>query len=345
MRELSKKELDEVMTDGAKWAVKNGFGRDDDLLRTEAGGAMAGADPGAVSDKAVKRGRPQLGTLGSGNHFLEVELVEEVFDRSAADAFGVTEGLVLLQLHCGSRGFGHQVCSDYLETMQRASQKYGIDLPDRQLACAPLKSPEGQRYFAAMVAAANYAWCNRQVILALAERAMQQVLGAKSESFGWRQVYDVAHNIAKFEEHDVEGQTRTLCVHRKGATRAFPPGHPDVPEPYRAAGQPVLIPGDMGRASYLLVGTQRAMAETWGSTCHGAGRMMSRKAAIQKAGGRNLFQEMRDAGVLVKAAGRETVAEEMPFAYKDVNVVVSVMHEAGIARKVARLKPIAVIKG
>jgi len=342
---LSKGDLNRVMVEGAGWAVSNGFGCEDDLVRTEAGGALEGADPDAISEKANKRGCPQMGTLGSGNHFMELDLVEEVFDQEVARVFGVEEGLVAVQIHCGSRGFGHQVCSDYLNVMQRAAQKYGISLPDRQLACAPLDSAEGKRYFSAMAAAANFAWCNRQVILALAGRALARVFGTDPASLGWRQVYDVCHNIAKFEEHDVDGESRTLCVHRKGATRAFPPGHPAVPEPYREVGQPVLIPGDMGTASYLLVGTQQGMRETWGSTCHGAGRMMSRKSAVRKAKGRNIKKEMSDRGVVVRAKGWTTMAEEMPFAYKDVDAVVSVMHEAGITRKVARLRPLVVVKG
>jgi len=344
-RKLGGKDLRKVLTEGAKWAADNDLGCEDDLVRTEAGGVLPGADPDAVSEKALKRGAPQMGTLGSGNHFLEVDVVDEVYDERVAQVFGVAKGLVVLQIHCGSRGFGHQVCSDYLTVMQRASQKYGIELPDRQLACAPLDSEEGRRYFSAMAAAANFAWCNRQVIAALMAKAFGRVFGGDRASLGWRQVYDVCHNIAKFEEHDVDGERRTLCVHRKGATRAFPPAHPEVPEPYRDVGQPVLIPGDMGTASYLLVGTERAMRETWGSTCHGAGRKMSRTAAITKSKGRNIQKEMSDMGVLVKAKGWSTMAEEMPFAYKDVDAVVSVMHEAGITRKVARVKPIAVIKG
>jgi len=342
---LSPADMRKVMVDGARWAVENGFGTEDDLLRTEEGGALPGASPDVVSERACTRGQPQMGTLGSGNHFLEIDVVEEVFDESAARAFGIEKGALAFQLHCGSRGFGHQVCSDFLKVMQKASQKYGIELPDRQLACAPLDSQEGKDYFAAMAAAANYAWCNRQVILALAVRAFERVLGADRQSLGLRQVYDVCHNIAKFEEHTVDGEKRTLCVHRKGATRAFPPGHKDVPAPYREVGQPVLIPGDMGTASYLLVGTQKAMQETWGSTCHGAGRVLSRKAAMKKASGRDLCRELAEVGVSVKWEGRTTLAEEMPEAYKDIEAVVSVMHETGITRKVARLKPLAVMKG
>ena len=345
IRKLSKAEMNKVMVGGATWAVENGFGTDDDTLRTEEGGALRGAEPRAVSDKAYKRGETQLGTLGSGNHFLEIDVVDEVYDESVAATFGVAKGLIVLQIHCGSRGFGHQICTDYLDVMQGASKKYNIWLADRQLACAPLDSQEGENYFAAMAAGANFAWCNRQVILALALKAFERTLGADRRSLGWRQIYDVAHNIAKFEKHDVDGQVRTLCVHRKGATRAFAPGHPEVPEPYRAVGQPVLIPGDMGRGSYLLVGTERAMRETWGSTCHGAGRMMSRQEAIRKGRGRNISREMSDSGVIVRAKGRETLAEEMPSAYKNVDDVVSVMHNAGITRKVARFKPLAVMKG
>ena len=344
-RKLTHRDLRKILLEGSKWAVRNELGCEDDLVRTEAGGALKGADPDAVSEKALKRGLPQMGTLGSGNHFLEVDVVDEVYDEHVAEAFGIAKGRAILQIHCGSRGFGHQVCSDYLNVMQRASQSYGIELPDRQLACAPLGSPEGQRYFAAMVAAANFAWCNRQVIAALAAKAFGRVFGGDRASLGWRQVYDVCHNIAKFEEHDVDGERRTLCVHRKGATRAFPPGHPEVPEPYRDVGQPVLIPGDMGTASYLLVGTERAMQETWGSTCHGAGRVMSRKAAVRKSKARNIRKEMSDRGVLVMAKSWSSMAEEMPFAYKDVDAVVAVMHEAGITRKVARLRPLAVVKG
>jgi len=342
---LSDAEMRKVMTDGARWALEKGYGRPEDLVRTEEGGALKGASPDVVSQEAIKRGRSQVGTLGSGNHFLEIDVVDEVFDPDAAAAFEIEKGLVVIQIHCGSRGFGHQVCSDFLKVMQRASRQYGIELPDRQLACAPLDSQEGRDYFAGMAAAANYAWCNRQVILALVARALERVLGADRDSLGFRQIYDVCHNIAKFEEHQVDGERRTLCVHRKGATRAFPPGHPDVPQPYREIGQPVLIPGSMGTASFLLVGTQKAMSETWGSTCHGAGRMMSRHGALKRAAGRDLRRELAEMGVTVRSKGRKTLGEEMPEAYKDVEAVVSVMHESGITKKVARLKPMGVVKG
>jgi tRNA-splicing ligase RtcB len=345
IKKLSKQELRKVMVHGAGWAVENGMGTEEDLRRTEAGGAMAEADPDQVSPKAVKRGCPQVGTLGSGNHFLEVDLVEEVFDEQVAAAFGVEEGRVAFQIHCGSRGFGHQICTDFLNVMKQALKKYSIEVPDKQLCCAPLDSEEGRRYFGAMAAGANFAWCNRQVILSMVIDALGKVFDADRGALGIRQVYDVCHNIAKFEEHDVDGEKRTLCVHRKGATRAFPPGHPEVPEVYRDVGQPVLIPGDMGTCSYLMVGTEQGMEQTWGSTAHGAGRVMSRKGAKRKSKGRDLLAEMRERGVVVKARGMGTVAEEMPHAYKDVESVVSVMHDSGLTRKVARLKPLAVVKG
>ena len=345
IKRLSKSDLRKVMVNGAAWAVENGMGREDDLLRTEAGGAMEGADPDQVSSKAVKRGQPQVGTLGSGNHFLEVDVVDEVFDDSAARTFGVEKGGIVFQIHCGSRGFGHQICKDFLDVMRNATKKYGLNPPDKQLCCAPINSDEGRRYFGAMVAGANFAWCNRQVIFSMVVKALEKVFVGDRDSMGIQQIYDVCHNIAKFEEHDVDGEKRRLCVHRKGATRAFPPGHPEVPEPYRDIGQPVLIPGDMGTCSYLLCGNEKSMSETWGSTCHGAGRVMSRKGAKRKGKGRNLLEEMKQRGVVVKARGMGTVAEEMPYAYKDVESVVSVMHNAGITRRVARLKPLAVVKG
>jgi len=345
IRKLSEKELRSVCREGAAWPVDQGFGREEDLEHTEERGVLEGADPGMLSARAIERGRPQVGTLGSGNHFLEVDIVRELYDEAVAEAFGVAEGSVAFQVHCGSRGFGHQVCKDSLKTMQKATRKYGINVPDKQLACAPLGSPEAEEYLAAMACAANYAWANRQIILALVVEGLEKVFGKDRDALGIRQVYDVCHNIAKMEEHEVDGETRRLCVHRKGATRAFPPGHPEVPEAYREVGQPVLIPGDMGTASYLLVGAERAMQETWGSTCHGAGRVMSRTGAKKKAAGRNLRKELADRGVTVVWEGRTTLAEEMPEAYKDVEAVVSVMHEAGITRKVARLEPIGVVKG
>jgi tRNA-splicing ligase RtcB len=342
---LGKADEERVLREGARWAVKAGYGTPRDLEHTEAGGCLEGADPDQVSPRALERGRDQQGTLGSGNHFIEVQYVEEVFHPRAADLFGLFPGQVTLMIHSGSRGLGHQVCTDFLSVMERALGKYGISVPDRQLACAPLSSPEGKRYLGAMRAAANYAWANRQCLMHWAGEALAGALGLSPGRVGLTLVYDVAHNIVKVEEHLVAGRSMAVAVHRKGATRAFGPGHPEVPADYRAVGQPVIIPGDMGRCSYVLVGTARAMEETFGSTCHGAGRLLSRTAAIKKARGRAIHRELEDQGVLVRSAGRETLAEEMPEAYKDVREVVDVVHRAGLAEKVARLRPLAVIKG
>ncbi|MHC5080106.1 MAG: RtcB family protein, partial [Planctomycetota bacterium] len=308
----------------------------------EEGGRIEGADPSAVSPRALDRGRPQLGSLGSGNHFVELGVVDRVFDAKVADRFGLSEGQVLVMIHTGSRGLGHQVCDDSIREMFEASRRYKIDLPDRQLCSAPLRSPEGKRYLSAMAAAANYAFANRQLIAHWTRLTFQQVLGKEA---GLSVLYDVAHNIAKIETHEVEGKVRRLCVHRKGATRAFGPGHLDVPSAYRDVGQPVLIPGDMGRYSFILAGTEGAMRESFGSACHGAGRVMSRKGAIRAGKGRNLLREMEERGVKVKAASRGTLAEEMPEAYKDVSEVVEVVHAAGIGKKVVRIKPMGCIKG
>jgi len=334
-----------VLKLGARWAVENGFGSEADLDKIEENGQMPGADPQVVSEKAMTRGKPQLGTLGSGNHFCEVGYVAEIFDEPTAQAFGLEPGQVTLSIHTGSRGLGYQICDDYIRKMLRAAEKYGIDLPDRQLCCAPIESPEGREYFAAMVCAVNYAFANRQVIGHWAQEAFQQALHMGPRDLQMEIVYEIAHNIAKIEEHLVDGQMRKVCVHRKGATRAFAPGHPAIPADYRKVGQPVLIPGDMGRYSYVLAGTELAMQETFGSTCHGAGRVMSRIKAMKAAKGRALFQEMEDRGVFVLSAGRETMAEEMPEAYKDVTNVVDAVAGAGIARKVARLHPLGCIKG
>jgi tRNA-splicing ligase RtcB len=340
---LKEPELRRVLVNGARWAVDYGQGGPDDLTACEDGGAMATADPKAVSDRAVKRGLNQLGTLGSGNHFLEVDLVDEVFDPEAARVFGLRTGMVVLAIHVGSRGLGHQVCTDSLEVMQRATGKYGIQLPDRQLSCAPVRSPEGQAYLGAMAAAANYAWANRQVIT----HAVRGVLASLFGKAGGKAalLYDVAHNIAKIEEHEVDGRKVKVCVHRKGATRAFPAGHQDVPARYRQIGQPVLVPGDMGRSSYVLVGTAVAMAETWGSTCHGAGRVMSRTAAKRDARGEDVQRDLAKQGILVRGHSRAGLAEEAPAAYKDVSEVVEVVHGSGISRRVARLRPLGVVKG
>ena len=342
---LSVGELKKVLRDGARWAVKNGYGRESDLERTEERGTMEAADPDALSDRALERGRDQVGTLGSGNHFLEVGVVQQVFDAEVARVFGLEQDAITVMIHSGSRGLGYQVCEDSLQVMQRAVEKYHLSIPDRQLACAPVESPEAQQYLAGMSAAANYAWANRHVMMALAERALQRALGASPKGVDVRLVYDVCHNIAKMEQHDVEGRTRTLCVHRKGATRSFPPGHPDVPEPYRHVGQPVLVPGDMGTASYVAVGTHEAMEKSFGTACHGAGRLMSRSKAIKRGMGRSIDRELERQGIVVKARQRKTLAEEMPEAYKDVDAVVNVMHAAKICRKVVRIRPLGVVKG
>ena len=342
---LSAKELDRVMTEGAAWCVGAGWARPEDLDTIEEHGCMPGADPGRVSDRAKKRGRPQLGSLGSGNHFCELAYVAEVYDEAAAEAFGLSEHAVTLMIHSGSRGLGHQICEDSLRVMMKASKDHGIDLPDRQLCAAPLSSDAARDYFAAMACAINYAFANRQVMTHFAREALAEFFDCDDDALGLQVVYDVCHNIAKWEQHEVDGQTKRLCVHRKGATRAFGPGHPDVPEPYRAVGQPVLVPGDMGRYSYVLAGTERAMKETWGSSCHGAGRRMSRAKAKRVAQGRPLFEELQERGVWVQADRKSTVAEEMPEAYKDVADVVDVMHASGIAKKVVKLVPLAVIKG
>ncbi|MCD6350600.1 MAG: RtcB family protein [Armatimonadetes bacterium] len=343
---LKQSELEEVMAKGARWVVARGFGKPEDLQATEEGGCMAGADPSAVSERAIKRGLPQLGTLGSGNHFLEVQYVDQISQPDVAEAMGIYEpGQVTLMIHCGSRGLGHQICDDYLDVMRRAVRKYDIALPDPQLACAPVQSDEGQRYFAAMACAANYAWANRQYIMQWVREVLERVFRRGSEALGIELVWDVAHNIAKFEEHDTQQGRRRLCVHRKGATRAFGPGRPELPERYRRVGQPVIVPGDMGSASWLLVGTEQALQETWGSTCHGAGRAMSRKKALKRKSGQQVADDLRRQGIYVRSAGMKTLAEEMPEAYKDVDRVVDVCHRAGISRKVARLKPLAVIKG
>ena len=342
---LSHEEVRRVLDSGASWAVERGFGVVEDLRHIESGGRLPAPDPSAVSDRALERGRTQLGTLGSGNHFGEIQRVSEVFDTQAADALGLFQDQVTVSLHSGSRGLGYQVCDDYLQVMLEASRKYNIELPDRQLCCAPLGSPEAKRYMGAMAAAANYAFANRQMMTHWVRRTFEQVLDRSPSELALEVVYDVCHNIAKMETHTVNGKQRKLCVHRKGATRAFPPGHPETPEDYRAVGQPVLIPGDMGRYSFVLVGTARAYEETFGSTCHGAGRRMSRSAAARGAKGRAIVRELADRGIVVRSEGRGTLLEEVPEAYKDVADVVDVVHGAGIARKVARLVPMGVIKG
>ena len=344
--QVNQKEMDRLMVEGARWAVRRGLGSEEDLDVTEEGGCLGGANPGKISDRARKRGTPQTGTLGSGNHFLEVQVVKEIFDSHIADALGIIEiGQVLVLIHTGSRGFGHQVCTDHLRVMEQAVSKYGINLPDRQLACAPIESPEGQDYLAAMACAANYAWANRQCIAHWIRDSFSRVFGKSPEKLGMRQVYDVAHNIAKIEEHTIDGHKVKVCVHRKGATRSFPAGHKDIPERYREVGQPVLVPGDMGRRSFVAVGTQKAMLESFGSTCHGAGRVLSRGAAKRSIKGADVIRQLEGRGIIVKTRSVSDLAEEASQAYKDVTEVIDVVHQAGISRKVAMAVPMGVIKG
>jgi tRNA-splicing ligase RtcB (3'-phosphate/5'-hydroxy nucleic acid ligase) len=342
---LREKDERKVLTDGARWAVEHGYGSADDLDHTEEGGALAGADPDKVSARAMERGREQLGTLGSGNHFLEIEVVEEIFDPQAAAAFGLEKGQIAVMLHSGSRGLGHQVCDDYLARMVKHIDDLGVELPDRQLACAYISTPRGQDYLAAMACAANYAWANRQMLMHWTRETFERTLGMGPKALGLRLLYDICHNIAKIETLPVDGKDQTLCVHRKGATRALPAGHPLVPVAYRNVGQPVLIPGDMGSGSYVLAGTTKALEETFGSSCHGAGRLMSRTQATKASRGRSITKDMADKGVIVMASGRGTLQEEIPEAYKNLDWVVDVVHRAGIARKVARLRALGCIKG
>lgn len=345
-RKLSAKEVEQVLSQGAQWAVREGYGWNSDTEYMEENGCLRSADPSLVSDNAKKRGAPQLGSLGSGNHFLEIQRVDAIFDREAAAAFGITEvGQVTIMVHTGSRGCGHQICTDYLDTMRRANQKYNIPLVDRELSCAPASSDEGRRYFAAMNCGANFAWANRQMITHWVRESFEQVLGEKSERMGMHLLYDIAHNMAKLEEHEVDGQKRKLLVHRKGATRAFGPGNTAVPQKYRSVGQPVIIPGDMGSASYLLAGTEEAMKQTFGSSCHGAGRRMSRTAAKKQFRADEVQRKLTEAGVYLKAASRSGVSEEAPGVYKAIDDVIEVSHNAGLARKVVRLRPVGVVKG
>jgi tRNA-splicing ligase RtcB len=346
MIRLSSKDADEVMRKGAAWAVGRGYGVDEDLEVTEERGCMVDADPDTVGERPRKRGAEQIGTLGSGNHFLEVQAVDRVFDPSAADAMGITgQGQVVVMFHCGSRGFGHQICEDHVRVISGMLPKYGISLPDRQLACAPIKSPEGKNYLRAMRCAANFAWANRQTILHATRESFEQIFGTSWRELGMHQVYDVSHNMAKIEQHDVDGRKTSLCVHRKGATRSFPAGHQDVPERYREVGQPVLIPGDMGRFSYLCVGGPQALEKTWGSACHGAGRLQSRAAAKRVLKGRDIRAELAERGIVAMSRGWASLAEEATEAYKDVEEVVNVCERAGLVRNVARLRPLGVIKG
>ena len=343
---FDKPKLAKLMEQGSRFVVDLGYGTEHDLEFTEAGGCLDGADPGRVSDRAYKRGYDQCGTLGSGNHFLEIQVVDRILDDAAAEVMGLRAGQITVLIHSGSRGLGYQVCEDNLAAFAGAPKRYGFDLPDKQLACAPVRSPEGQAYLGAMRAAANYAWCNRQLLTHQAREVFGQVLGGSWEKFGMQLVYDVAHNIAKFEDHDVGGGCcKNVCVHRKGATRAFPPGHPEIPDAYQATGQPVIIPGSMGTASWVLAGLPGSMTQSFGTTCHGAGRMMSRTAAVRLAGNRRIDKELDAIGIIVRARGHKGLAEEQPAAYKDVDQVVEVVEKAGISKKVARLRPVGVIKG
>lgn len=342
---LNMRDLERLAENGSRWALKEGYATEADLERTEEGGCIEGADVSKLSQRAKKRGQTQVGTLGAGNHFIEVDVVDEVFDETAAQRTGLFPGQIAVQIHCGSRGFGHQICTDYVKRFQKSIHQYGIELPDRELVCAPLSSPEGQDYLGAMKAAANYAFANRQVLTHHIRRSFEDVLAGKVKNPHVYQIYDIAHNMAKIEEHDENGRRVKVCVHRKGATRAFGPGSPVLPGVYRDIGQPVLVPGSMGTASWVLLGTEGSMAQTFGSTCHGAGRMMSRSRAKKTVWGGDLREELEASGIRVRAGSMPGLAEEAPIAYKDVDRVVEVVHGAGIAKKLARLRPIAVIKG
>ena len=340
-----KKELTKVLEKGAKWAVDEGYGWKEDLEHTEAKGRLDEANPDEVSEHARKRGSGQLGTLGSGNHFLEIQVVQEIFDEEAAKAFGLEKDMITVMIHTGSRGLGHQVATDYLRVMENARKKLGIDLPDRQLACAPIESPEGQAYLGAMCAAANYAWANRQIIMHWVRETFEKVFKKSARHLEMELVYDVAHNIAKFETYDIEGIKKKLCVHRKGATRSLGPGSHEIPKSHRSVGQAVIIPGDMGRYSYVLKGTNESEKLSFSSTCHGAGRLMSRGAILKKMKGRDIAEELEERGIFIKGASRKGLLEEAPDAYKDVASVVNTAHGAGLAKRVAKLKPLGVMKG
>jgi tRNA-splicing ligase RtcB len=339
---IGARDLERVLVEGARWMVKNGYGESRDAEFAEAGGALEGADPTAVSERARERGLPQLGTLGSGNHFLEVQYVEEIHDTAAAGAYGIQANQIVVLIHSGSRGLGHQVCTDYVSAMNKSMPRHGINLPDRQLACGPIGSEEGQKYLGAMCAAANFAWANRQGIMHFLRGAFRRIFG---DSAKLDLIYDVCHNIAKRERHEVDGRKREVLVHRKGATRAFPPGHREIPADYRSVGQPVFIPGSMGTASWVLAGAEGALRETFGSVCHGAGRLLSRTAVKKGKNSREEQDKLEARGILVRSESRDGILEELPEAYKNVDEVIEVVHNAGLARKVARLRPMGVIKG
>jgi tRNA-splicing ligase RtcB (3'-phosphate/5'-hydroxy nucleic acid ligase) len=342
---LKRGELERLAEMGSRWALKNGYATEEDLEKTEEGGCLEGADAGVVSQRALDRGQGQVGTLGAGNHFIEVDVVSRVFDELTAGRIGLHHGQIVVQIHCGSRGFGHQICTDYVKQFQKCIKKYGLHLPDRELVCAPLSSPEGKEYLAAMKAAANYAFANRQVLTYHIRRSFDQALAGKVKNRHVYQIYDIAHNMAKIEEHLIDGKRVKVCVHRKGATRAFGPGSPEIPDEYRDVGQPVLVPGSMGTSSWVLVGTQKSMDQTFGSCCHGAGRTLSRSQAKKNVRGTQLLEQLKTKGIHILAGSMAGLAEEAPVAYKDVDRVVEVVHGAGIATKVAQLEPLAVIKG
>ncbi|MDD4138161.1 MAG: RtcB family protein [Methanoregula sp.] len=342
-QKMSPRAVEEMMVKGARWAVENGYGVPRDLVRCEESGCMKGADIRTVSAKARQRGIPQGGTLGSGNHFLEIQVVREIFDPVAAEAFGIREGQVCCMIHCGSRGLGHQVCTDHLKLLEAATKKYQIKLPDRQLACAPLTSPEGKDYFSAMAASANYAWANRQMITHTTRQVLSKLFGIGYEDMPL--LYDVAHNVAKFEDHVVDGKSMNVCVHRKGATRSFGPNSADIPSELSSIGQPVIIPGSMGTSSYVLCGTKTAMEMTFGSTCHGSGRIMSRSQAKKRMTGKEVTENLLKAGIIVRAPHENAIADEAPDVYKPSDEVVKIVHDVGISRLVARLMPVGVIKG
>jgi len=342
---VNSKEEEKILLNGAKWALSKGYATKNDIEHTEENGAMDGADPLVVSERAYERGKKQSGTLGSGNHFIEVQVVDKVYDENAAKVFGLEEGQVGVMIHSGSRGLGYQICDDYAKGMVSLLSKYNISVPDRQLACVPLASEEGKRYFGAMKCAANYAWNNRQCLTHLVRLTFEKIFGESMQSLGMLLIYDIAHNIAKLETHKVDGKEKQLCIHRKGATRAFGPGHPDIPVIYKDIGGPVIIPGDMGTNSYLLTGTQKAMDETFGTTCHGAGRSLSRKAASRNYTVAEVKKELEDKGIAIMASGKSTIVEEAPGAYKDINDVVEAVIGAGISKRVCRMRPLGVIKG
>ncbi len=345
IRKLSPKEIKQILVKGSQWAVEQGFGDEHDIEFTEEKGKLADAEPDVISSRAIERGQDQAGTLGSGNHFLEIDIVDEIYDEKAAEVFGLFKGQMVVLIHTGSRGLGYQVCDDYLKVLIKAEKKYNFNLPDKQLACAPIQSKEGQDYLGAMRGAANFAWNNRQIIMHLAKKSLLKTFKISEAELNFNLIYDVCHNIAKIEKHKIDGEMKEVCVHRKGATRAFPPGSNFIPGKYRNIGQPVLIPGDMGRYSFISVGNLKAMEETFGSSCHGAGRLQSRRKALKAGKGKNLIDELRQQGITIQAKGYKTIAEEMPYAYKDVSYVVDIMHYAGISTKVAKIKPVGVIKG